>query len=419
VIWKTAASGTPERLYGVWGSSGSDVFAVGDYGTILHYDGETWSAMDSGTTRDLSGVWGSRGDDVFAVGANGTVLHYDGATWSAMDSGNTSDLWGIWGSSGANVFAVGGSTILHYNGLAWSAMSSGTIGWLRGVWGSSASNVFAVGSMEYCEAEPGEWVCWYGAGILHYDGASWDDGWGCDTRQEGPLESVWGSGGGDVFAVGDYGTILHYDSAMDSGTDTYLTGVWGSDGGDVFTVGSGGTILHYDGVAWSPMDSGTREYLYGVWGSSGSDVFAVGQYGTILHYDGTPLAKAVQPGPAVGAGAPITYTLAFWNTSAVTATHVILTDVIPLEVSRVTVTSSRPVTPSGTLSYTWLLGDLPPQAKGVITIAGVVGPELPAGHVFTNTATMTSATGLGGGDRVQVTVAHHMYLPLALKHGHR
>jgi hypothetical protein len=26
-------------LWGVWGSSGSDVFAVGDWGTVLHYDG--------------------------------------------------------------------------------------------------------------------------------------------------------------------------------------------------------------------------------------------------------------------------------------------------------------------------------------------------------------------------------------------
>ncbi|MGD8490192.1 MAG: hypothetical protein PVI68_14360, partial [Anaerolineae bacterium] len=115
----------------------------------------------------------------------------------------------------------------------------------------------------------------------------------------------------------------------------------------------------------------------------------------------------------------ITYTLAFWSTGEVTATNTILTDVIPLEVTQVTVASSRPVTPIGTLSYTWLLGDLPPQAKGVITIAGVVDPELPAGHVFTNTATMTSATGFGGSDQVRVTVAHHMYLPVVLKHGYR
>jgi PKD repeat protein len=59
-----------------WGSSGSDVFAVGLFGTILHYDGATWSAMSSGTAKYLLGVWGSSGSDVFAVGWEGTILHY-------------------------------------------------------------------------------------------------------------------------------------------------------------------------------------------------------------------------------------------------------------------------------------------------------------------------------------------------------
>ena len=50
------------------GVPASDVFAVGDGGTILHYNGSTWSSMTSGTTNYLRGVWGSSGSDVFAVG---------------------------------------------------------------------------------------------------------------------------------------------------------------------------------------------------------------------------------------------------------------------------------------------------------------------------------------------------------------
>ena len=63
-------------LIAVWGSSSSDVFAVGWSGTILHYDGSAWSAMSSGATTWLNGVWGSSGSDVFAVGRNGAILHY-------------------------------------------------------------------------------------------------------------------------------------------------------------------------------------------------------------------------------------------------------------------------------------------------------------------------------------------------------
>jgi hypothetical protein len=76
--WSPMSSGTTRNLSGVWGSSGSNVFAVGDGGTILHYDGRTWSAMSSGTTESLFGVWGTSATDVFAVGATGTILHYDG-----------------------------------------------------------------------------------------------------------------------------------------------------------------------------------------------------------------------------------------------------------------------------------------------------------------------------------------------------
>jgi len=106
-----------DGLAGVWGSSGSDVFAVGWDGTILHYDGSSWSSMSSGTSNGLAEVWGSSGSDVFAVGSWGTIVHYDGSSWSSMSSDTSHRLEGVWGSSGSDVFAVGNyGTILHYSG---------------------------------------------------------------------------------------------------------------------------------------------------------------------------------------------------------------------------------------------------------------------------------------------------------------
>jgi hypothetical protein len=254
----------------VWGSSPSDVFAVGTDGTILHYDGSTWSAMVSGTANDLYSIWGSSHSDIFAVGWNGTILHYDGSAWSTMSSGTTSNLADVWGSSPSDVFAVGwDGAILHYDGSTWSAMSS-TSNCLCGVWGSSPSDVFAVG---------------ISGTILHYNGSSWSPMVSGTTME---LDGVWGSSSSDVFIVGIGGTILHYNgstwSAMSSGTKNELFGVWGSSPSDVFAVGWNGTILHYNGSTWSPMSSGTTNALEVVWGSSSTDVFAVGWNGTILHY---------------------------------------------------------------------------------------------------------------------------------------
>jgi hypothetical protein len=66
-------------LRGGWGSSGTNVFAVGESGAILHYNGSAWSPMSSGTATNFNGIWGSSGTDVFAVGWNGTILHHSDA----------------------------------------------------------------------------------------------------------------------------------------------------------------------------------------------------------------------------------------------------------------------------------------------------------------------------------------------------
>jgi len=48
-----------------------------------------WTPMESDTTFELRGVWGSSATDIFAVGVDGIILHYDGnpeGTWSAMEN---------------------------------------------------------------------------------------------------------------------------------------------------------------------------------------------------------------------------------------------------------------------------------------------------------------------------------------------
>jgi hypothetical protein len=267
-----ASSGTPNQLNGVWGSGASNVWAVGNYGTILHWDGSGWSRVSSGTTNGLRGVWGSGASDVWAVGDYGIVQHWNGSAWTSVSSGTTSHLNGVWGSGASDVWAVSSyDTILHWNGSAWSRISSGTMNYLNGVWGSGASDVWAVGYS----------VTTYVGTIRHWDGNAWTSVSSGPTNR---LFGVWGSGASDVWAVGD-GTILHWDGSAwtsVSSASYYLGGVWGSGASDVWAVGYGGTLLHWDGSAWTSVPSGTTSVLYGVWGSGASDVWAVGIYGTIL-----------------------------------------------------------------------------------------------------------------------------------------
>jgi hypothetical protein len=134
------------RLNGIWTAVGADVFAVGDSGLSVRFDGSSWTPLTVGTTKSLKSVWGAASDHVFAVGDTGTILFFDGTSWNPQKSGVTEALNGLWGRSGSDVFAVGNhGTLLHYDGTTWSSVPSNTTEDLYGVSGSS-NQLFVVGN---------------------------------------------------------------------------------------------------------------------------------------------------------------------------------------------------------------------------------------------------------------------------------
>ena len=98
-------------LLGVWGSSPDDVWVAGgqvDRSLLLHGDGDRWTdvGVDAGSL--LWGIYGFSGKDIYAVGDRGLILHYDGARWSQVESGTDQTLFGVGATGGA---AGGGTTL--------------------------------------------------------------------------------------------------------------------------------------------------------------------------------------------------------------------------------------------------------------------------------------------------------------------
>jgi hypothetical protein len=329
--WTPVVTGVNTIFYSIWGSSSTDVFAVGEIilgsPNIYHYDGSTWSTMQFRSCPNNNcvyppfyAVWGTSEPDVFVLWGS-SIIHYDGIDWSTLYSANIYpwepgvELYDIWGTSSSNVYAVGSTLhgvpfgsaptmpiIVHYNGEEWT---QGYIIGLpdaeaTGIWGSSEDDIFVLVAGIA------------GSRIMHYAGKSWS------VQKRLPstyLIGVWGSSASDVFAVGaqvienepNVGVIWHYDgrqwTQMDTGqnmVNIVLNAVWGSSGENVY-VGGGteeGTfypeppsyIFHYDGSTWSAMAS-PQVYIESIWGSSATDIYAAehDQYydGIILHYDGT------------------------------------------------------------------------------------------------------------------------------------
>ena len=77
-------TGTEEYLLSIWGTSGDNIFVVGDNSSILHFDGKAWSKINPIKEEYFTKVKGLGKDCVYVAGENGTVLRYDGTCWNDM-----------------------------------------------------------------------------------------------------------------------------------------------------------------------------------------------------------------------------------------------------------------------------------------------------------------------------------------------
>ena len=93
------------------------------------------------------------------------------------------------------------------------------------------------------------------------------------------------------------------------------------------------------------------------------------------------LTKSVNPATAKP-GQAITYTIAFSNTGAITVTHVVITDTVPVSVTNTSFSSSGvALTQAPGSRYVWTAPDLLQGEGGVITITGVLSKPLAAGTI--------------------------------------
>ncbi len=271
-IWKVEAQINGTSLNAIWGSSEADIFAVGDSGTILHYNGNDWDEEILPTTLNINSVWGTAADSVYVVGESGLLLHYDGANWTDVVSLFSETLEGLWCGNESGCTAAGQDVTVLAGAAAGSpwepVYSSEHFGSLRGIWGISDSDIFAVGD--------------FGT-LLHYDGSQWTS---IDIGTNEILYGVWGSGADDVYVVGGNGTIIHYDGTiwtpMQSGTENTLAGVWGNGADEVYAVGEDGTILLKGGTAWSTLETGITEDFNDAWAAAVGEIYVVGSDGSIL-----------------------------------------------------------------------------------------------------------------------------------------
>jgi photosystem II stability/assembly factor-like uncharacterized protein len=283
-LFTKATVSTSSAFYDVWGTSATDVWAVGDANTAFRStdNGKTWTAtaIYAGAAATRYAIWGPSSANVFVVGGSGTVVTTtnSGTNWSTVPTPAAVTLYGMWGTSLNDMYVVGASgTIAHSTngGASWTSQTSGTTNTLRGVWGSGASNVYAVG---------------YAGTLLRStdSGATWV---AAQTNVTTDLYAVRGVAANDYYAVGSSGTVLRSTDGANwtklSFPDTSYTiyDVWGDATNSVY-VSTGITVYFTknSGQTWQRMSISSLPYYYGIWGTSPTDIYAVGSSSSIYHH---------------------------------------------------------------------------------------------------------------------------------------
>jgi len=158
----------------VWGGNANVIYAVGDGGNILRYDGSNWLKLSSGTTLDIRDVWGAAEPgtgrlQILAVASGNSpadgkkVLQINGTAASSVpDDGLSWSLYGIWFVPGQKYYVVGAGIGQKdvLDSSPWSVYPSGVVtSYLSGcVRGNGVNDVFVVGSFMEC---------------VHFNGKSW------------------------------------------------------------------------------------------------------------------------------------------------------------------------------------------------------------------------------------------------------
>jgi hypothetical protein len=156
----------------------------------VHWNGTSWTQFPTGhpATSALRGLWGSAANDVWAAGEFGHIIHWDGTAWSdSIDLGNGS-IYGISGTSATDVWAAG-TKLLHWDGSAWVMWPMPLAGFFD-IWARTSTDVWAVG---------------IDGAIAHFDGTQW-----CQVPADHSVAyvSIWGASAKDLWLV-DTSGVLH------------------------------------------------------------------------------------------------------------------------------------------------------------------------------------------------------------------
>lgn len=256
-LWSPYGEPGAGAVYGVW-SDGAVVVAVGEGGLAAARAvdggawGGAWEALAGAPVVTLRAVAGRGPGDVFAAGDDGTVVHWDGAAWTTRFTSGTIDLHALWIRPGTSddegVFAVGtgGQLVSAVDGV-WKAtqIAAGSVV-LEDILGRADGTLIAVGDKHTVTMRRPQAGAWQGQ-ITNDD----------RQRDLAALAEL----NGVVRAFGESGAVLTLagttwnvdtSAAVAAGVRPFAVADAGPEG-PLVALAQGGDGVRFDGAAWSAL----------------------------------------------------------------------------------------------------------------------------------------------------------------------
>jgi hypothetical protein len=208
------------NIRGIFIISPNDIWLAA--GSIFHWDGSSNKAQlifsrltlpDQNTI--IQKLWGTSSNDMYGVGTQGTIVHYNGSTWTKLESGTTATINDIWGvvnqqSSERTILCAVSEFLNPGDRIILSITPQNTvdtIAWIpqreiRSVWLESSKKIFTAGEGIFLRNYTNQWK----------------------EFEETPKiysNKIRGNGINDIVAAGGYNMLLHYNGSTWKYFDLY------------------------------------------------------------------------------------------------------------------------------------------------------------------------------------------------------
>ncbi len=173
-------------------------------------------------TFSINKIWGSSSNNLYVVGNNGNIAHYNGSQWTKIESGTNLHIYDIWGAQdnnnsyevlciASNRFVDQGKKVFKINQMTVEQISDSGLPW-------SLSTVWFIPDRKYFIGGDGL----YSSNLL-------DEYWVKDYSMPPYYKTkIRGSGFNNIFMVGAFGLLLHFNGRTWYNYQEYISGSFAS-----------------------------------------------------------------------------------------------------------------------------------------------------------------------------------------------